>query len=643
MSNTENLELGYQFDPAPSPIYASADSNNLNQVTLKVTVSNPTNGPVTLSKIEIHIPVGADIDGDLSPATNLPAPVPDTAKTPNLGITSKGSTVTIARTDGTGLTISVTAQIIFSLPGITVGTFAGKVPITITEFPVSGPKRTDATTYRLAKEQTTWPVTRFWAEPPELNNLNQTVNLKWSCNKLGSNYSYSLSAPGWQPRDCLQSGNCYDVQDGVDGITSLALTDTTEFTLTVVHVQDESRVSVGILNTTVQILQPKIRGKSPAVSFSGWVARLYWLATNASSCTVSLNGVTHDSNAPLDTWEKGYLVSVAGEGVQAFQVTAVAESGQVDVFTIPSFVTNKAQRVIAFPPDPNWPSALAIGPDAKLGLMDNLDFNPNYTYSVSVIDIEARTISPHMGIAQVFVLAISPDGKFALSATGTGPYGLDPGYVSVVDVVKRTVFPHTIPVGSMPVAIAFTPDCHLALVSNAEDNNLTAIDMTTLRPHPQTIPVGAVPIAIAITPDSHLALVSNAQDNNLTVIDMTTLKPHPQTIPIGGSGAIAITPDGTLALVACGLGTEIVVVDIPKLTARPSAIPVGKGPVSIAITPDGELALVGNSDGTLAVIDLSTLKPGSTPISTGEDPHVMAITADGRSLVIINKSGVTLL
>ena len=74
MSKTEDLELGYEFDPTPSPIYASADNQDLNLVSVKVTVSNPTNGPVTLSKLEIQIPVGADVDGDLSPATNLPAP-----------------------------------------------------------------------------------------------------------------------------------------------------------------------------------------------------------------------------------------------------------------------------------------------------------------------------------------------------------------------------------------------------------------------------------------------------------------------------------------------------------------------------------------------------------------------------------------
>jgi DNA-binding beta-propeller fold protein YncE len=649
-------ELAYDFEPAPRPIYASADRSNLNLVSLTVTVTNSTDGPITLSKIEIQIPVGADVDGDISSAPNLPAPVFD-ANT-NISMTSTGSTVTIQTMDGTPLTISVTAQIIFSLPDITVNTLTGRVPITITEFPGGDkPKRSDDTTYSLKKERTTWPVTRFWAEPPALNNLDQTVQLKWSCNNLGPNYSYSLSAPDWQwqPKDCLNSGDCYDVQDGVNGVTSLALTDTTKFILTVVQTRNGVRIAVGTLETTVPISQPKIMGKSPAVYFGGSVARLYWLATNASRCAVTLNGVALDANAPMDTWKKGYLVKIAGEGQQSFQVTATAVSGQAAVFTCPSFVTtNKAQRVIAFPPEwatKNFFIHIGIAPDGQVALLSYVaPFSKDCR--LSVIDVEKRTFSLPDAIRVpqlVGPLAVSPNGDLALVTSAWNDS--DPGIVSVIDLAKHSVRPPAIHVGRQPSAIAISPDGKLALVMSFMDNNLTVIDMSTLTPHSQPIPWGgtaAVGPIIAITHDGKLALVARPGSKDLMVIDIPQYTVRPSKIPIGGSPlAIAIAPDGKLALVVRNGLDDILVVEIPNLTVRPSPIAV-KAPLWVLITPDSQLALVGSFglQSSLTVIDMSTLRPLPTPIIVDQEDDLgaqaMAITADGK-LVVVRPSGLSVL
>lgn len=647
-NNAESLKLEYAFTPDPGPtIYASADSTQPNQLSLGITISTRTSFPLTLKHIQVKIPVGHDDSPDLAPAAALPEPIFDTQANPTLSVSVNGSLVTIATNNQTDLTISSARPLIFTLPAIAVGTHSGVVPLTITESPTSGPDREDKTTYSLTKQQTTWPVTRFWAEPATLSDLDQTVTLKWSCNSLGTHYSYSLSAPGWQPRDCLNSGNCYDVQDGVAGITTQALADTTEFTLAVVQAEAGNRSTVGILKTTVPILQPKIKGKSPAVYFSGWVARLYWLATNASRCTVSLNGVTRDDHAPLDTWDKGYLVQASGEGEQKFEVTATAASGQVDVFTVPSFVTSKAQRVVALPYDPYWPSAWAVSPDGTLGLVNNSP-DAYANYSVSVIDVAKRTISPPntIRVPYVFTLAISPDRKLALSSTGTGYYGFDAGYVSVVDLAKGTVKPGTIAVGKGPSAIAFTPDSKLAVVANSADTFVSVIDTSTLDPHPPAIPCDDVPMAIAFTPDSRVALVGSLMKSTLTVIDLgPPPSARPSRIPTGGEPyAIAVTSDGKLALVARKDSSELLVIDVPTLTVRSSTIPAGNAPISITITPDGQMALVGNSgDNSLTVIDLSALRPIGPAIPLGADPRVMAITGDGKSAVIVDKSGVMVL
>jgi len=643
-----HMELEYVFTPDPGPtIYASADTGQPNEVSLGVLISTGTSWPVTVARLEIEIPVGANDSSKLSPAPVLPAPAFDTQANPTLSITSAGSVVTIATNDGSNVTISSTRPLAFALPGIAVGPVPGVVPITITEVPARGAHREDKT-HSLTKQQTTWPVTRFWAEPAALTGLDQTVTLRWSCNSLGEKYGYSLNAPGWQPRDCLEGGTCYDVQDGRQGITSLALTSTTEFTLMVVQAQGGNRSNVGTLNTTVQILQPKIGGKLPIVYFSGWVARLYWLATNASKCRVSLNGVTLDDNAPLDTWDKGYLVQAAVEGEQKLEVTAVAASGQVDVFTVPSFVTAKGQRVVTFPPDPNWPSVVGISSDGTVAMVDALVDDGGADYAVRVIDVGKRPIGPpdFVGVPQVEGLAIAPDGTLALTST---TYGLTtPFNVSVIDVAKRAVKPVSIAVGHFALAMAFTPDSKLALVANSEDNNVSVIDTSALDPHPPAVPCGQSPMAIAFTPDSKLALVGNFDGNTLTVIDLHPPRAaRPTPVPVGGAPiAIAITPDGKLALVARQNNSEILVIDVPTLTARSSTIQVGQSPTNIAVTPDSQIALVGNGpNNTLTVIDLNALRPVRvTPIPIGTiPPWVLAITADGKTAVIVDHSGVVVL
>ena len=323
-------------------------------------------------------------------AQDLPFPAYDQSTFPNLSITSSGSVVTIETIDGTNLIISVTQPLSFTLPGIQVGTIFGEVPLTVTEFSPSGPKVEDGSNYKLQKQKVTMPVTDFWAEPSTLYNLDQSVTLYWSCNSLGSSYSYSLGAPNWQPRDCVNSGNCYTVQDGKDGVTSLNLDQKTTFALDVIQAQpDGSRTTIGSLSTTVNMLVPSIvsgQNSVQALYFSGWVARLNWVVENASSCTVSLGNVAIDSNAPLDTWTEGYFVAVPAMGKHQLTLTAVGPPGSSPAtLSFAEFKTSSPFNVAVG----SNPQGISITPDgtpsAGLALVAN-----NYDNNVSVIEIASR-------------------------------------------------------------------------------------------------------------------------------------------------------------------------------------------------------------------------------------------------------------
>lgn len=639
MSQTDDLELGYQFDPSPSPIYASADSNNLNLVNLRVTVSNPTNGPAILSKLEIHIPVGADIDGDLSPANNLPAPILETAAIPNVSITSKGSTVMIAPADGTVLTVSVTAQIIFSLPHITVGTFAGGVPVAITEFPVSGPKRRDAKSHRLNKEQTTWPVTRFWTEPSSLTKLNQKVKLKWSCNKLGKDYSYSLSAPRWQPTDCVQTGNCYDAEDGVNGISSLALTDTTEFTLTVVRATEGSRTIVGT-STTQTVVEPQPTIKCFETKWRGKLLELSWDTEDATSVEIDPPYLLFGPKGkyPFDTSAQPL----------PYSFTLTARYGTRSNPATSKIVPQGFRPALGSPVRTGTGcEGVAVSPDGTLVFVTN---SGDHTLTV----LDAQSLQPvgapiPVGRGPVGV-AVSPDGKRVFVANLGG--NQDGNTLSVLDVLdQKTLRPAAnspVTVGTGPWAVAVSPCGSHVFVTNSNSHSLTVLDAHTLQPVGSPIPLGTGPTGVAVSShgddlDRSRIFVANrgyvpSWGNTLTVLNAKTLQPVGSPVRVGnGPSGVAVSPDGKLVFVTNAGDNTLTVLDEHTLQPVHAPIPVGLMSKSPFVSHDGARLFVVNSNSTnLSVLDARTFQPVGAPIRAGNWPSCVAVSPVGPRVFVTN-------
>jgi len=87
-------------------------------------------------------------------------------------------------------------------------------------------------------------------------------------------------------------------------------------------------------------------------------------------------------------------------------------------------------------------------------------------------------------------------------------------------------------------------------VARSNDAMVEVIDVATCL-SVGSVPVGKEPQGIGITPDGKFALVSNEDNDNLSVIDIATLKVLPYTIPVNHfPSSIAFTPDGKLALLA---------------------------------------------------------------------------------------------
>jgi YVTN family beta-propeller protein len=653
------LKLDYAFVPGPNPIRASAAGANPSTIDLQVIASDPLLSSVKMHQILIEIPVGEDTARSLSSSPNLPPPTYDT--TGPWTISSAGSTVTItARSKDPQ---AVNQPIVFTLPGIVVSETEGTVPLTITEMNPPAPKVVDGETYTLLKQPADFPVTRFSADPAILSDLDQPVTLYWSVSDQGKHLSYGLrivsvgramhlaqgavddGATGARNallvtlKDCVSDGNCYSWQDGQQGVRAPVVNQTTTFALDVVQVIDVGHRSViASLTTTVQVIMPMISQNSYIESkFSGRVLQLRWLAFNAKSCTVEVDGASIDDNAPADTYANGYLwVPPNQDGPRTLSVIAHATVGTAQAsFTFPPQRVTPITK-IGFGGDPG---AVAMSHSGTFALVANPipSFPPLYAFATA-IDVAGRkveaTTAQFKGLS--VGIAITPDDSLALVANVMGGEA-ENGDVRVIDLSGLKVEPAVLSVlGAW--AIAITPDGNTALVTSDQAQAVVAIDIVH-RTVEKTIQLGKSTLGIAITPSGELAFVTNSNEGTVTVVDVTKRVAEPGSIKVGGKPfAVAITPDGTLALVANQADNTVSVIDIASRTAEARVIHTGATPMWISISPDGTLALTADNGGSLTVIDIARRTGVSIPWDG--QPTSVGITRDSMSAVVVSPNNV---
>jgi YVTN family beta-propeller protein len=643
-SAAAQLALAYAFVPSPNPIRVSlSDAPNI--VDLLVIISDPSLTSPTLSEITINIPTGEDSSLSLSMSRDLPRPTPGQAE--GWAIETSGSNVTL--TPDFGHTVSVTNPIVFTLSGIIVNVKPGRVPIAITEVNPTTHKNVDPRTYSLVKQPADFPVRNFYPSQTSLFDQDQPVTLYWECTTQGQHYAYGLRIVGMvasraAPRppslrtsaarpmaspplqDCASDGNCYTCADGQRGVVYSPMQLTTTFALDVVTTENGSRSVIHTLETTVQVAAPWISQVSKVVaSPTGRFASLHWLAFNARSCAVELEGtpLQRASNAPPDTYLTGYPIYIP-VGTQNPTLTVVANAMQggaqasLNLAPIPTgdrvrFASGAAQ-------------AIAITPDQTVALVPNFR-----TSSVTVLDLASRKVEPRtlpVGNRPTSI-AIAPNGATAFVTNGLS------NSISIVDVANRNVEPGTLSIRN-PVALVITPDGMQLLVitdgsSDAPGNHpsfVTVVDVASHTIESRTIPVGSKPTDIAITPDGAVALVTNAGDQTITVIDIAQRTAEATTLPVGSEPiTVAISPDGKTAVVANMLSDSLTIIDVPgrKATATPPTIQL---PAAVAFIADGNAVLVGSVENPgLSVLDLGTLTTDT--ISTTDSVTNICMAPDG--------------
>jgi YVTN family beta-propeller protein len=160
------------------------------------------------------------------------------------------------------------------------------------------------------------------------------------------------------------------------------------------------------------------------------------------------------------------------------------------------------------------------------------------------------------------------------------------------------------------------------LVVNQSTNSVTVLDASNYSVV-ASIPVGTLPCALAIAPDGSAAYVTNRLSNNISIIDLATFQVT--NVPVGTFACdVMLTPDGGWAVVSNRLSGNITIIDT-ALKLPIATVATGTNPQGVAFGPDGTRAYITNA-GSISVVDMSSLTVVETNIPSGPCP--VAATMD---------------
>ena len=199
---------------------------------------------------------------------------------------------------------------------------------------------------------------------------------------------------------------------------------------------------------------------------------------------------------------------------------------------------------------------------------------------VSVLDVPTGAVVTTLALAAPNRAKVHPDGTRVYVTHGGS-------FVSVFDTATNALMT-SIPVGSDPHGLAFSPDGSRLFVANRNSDTVSVIDTTT-NTVDETIQLapGDFPVDVAVSPDFRFVYVTNYFGATVTVIDIFSDLVI-DTIPVGaGPQGVAFSPDGNRAYVANFDDNTVSVIDTVNGTVIATPVVPGS-PNGIIVSPDGD-------------------------------------------------------
>jgi YVTN family beta-propeller protein len=255
-----------------------------------------------------------------------------------------------------------------------------------------------------------------------------------------------------------------------------------------------------------------------------------------------------------------------------------------------------------------------------------------------------------------FGITASPDGRtmWVANSGGVAFMGGHPSNnVTIIDVRTLREEPHKITVGSFPEHIAFTRDGAHAAVTNGNDSSVSFIDVASRRVT-QTVsiaPLGlAYPFGVIFTRDGQRCIVTTGGgfEHAIAVLDTRNFDHVSllRTLPVSGYPGIPTSnPLARDVFVPSSLA-QIGTGELFEITAdrilRSLSMPINNAFANdIAVTPDGRYAYITifaftGGEGGVWVVDLKHLRT-VTMIHTGDQSvYGVGITPNGRYALATN-------
>lgn len=706
IQQSPTLKLAYDFTSDPSLIIASTPDETPNQVTLMVVITPNSYEENIISQIRIGIPVGDDSPSALSTNPDLPTPrltSHEEESVKNWEITASGAYIYIKSTDGTPIEFN-NESIIFYLDAITVNDIPGIVLIEIMEGAPSGTTYTDTSTFSLTKYESTCLAGNFRANPSSLNNESATT-LYWDCTEKGKDYVYRVWADNWHPYDQPDTDQPYTWEKGETGVVTPVLTETTTFYLDIM--QTTSLGGYEIVETQevrVPVILVVFYETPTYVKADGLqrLIRLYWAVSNASHCSIEVNGKTVVPYAPTKTDSVlGYPVFI-GENDSgkttteaSISVTAYPAEGQgaptvfhipntLDVsstvahpmtYKVPPINTSGTTHSGAYKSESNtfgiWltPSnkALVFGVDPTIVKYNTKSNHAGYvdldgfTGAINEVDLTTFSCTSFLiGEALAYCRLSNIVASSSHAFTMINGYLVNSSkfkeYTTKVSLADNTVSCTNNALGQLGLSITADEKFLIAALSPEsayQSNVFSGVSSYNIETgESKLLSTGQnTPIYTAITADNKYALVANKGSNTVSIIDISQLSAGGAmsvagTIPVGNAPVfITVFPDDArYALVANARGKSVSIINIESQTVE-STIQTLDIPLSLALythSNGNRYAYVGGQSGTLSMIDITNWAPIPGTLSLGASIVATVLTADKTTLYMTQANKVNL-
>lgn len=202
----------------------------------------------------------------------------------------------------------------------------------------------------------------------------------------------------------------------------------------------------------------------------------------AAGCTVSVVDLVNNKiikEIPVGDFVAKVAITPDGKYVYA----ANYNDGREEHSTI-SVIDTHSNTVIKTIPGFFGAYSIAMSHDCKFAYVTNFgstDFTPVGT-TISVIDIKTHTVIKKIPLGhQPSGVALAPHGEFLCATMYNNAQGIiGQGMVKIIDPIKNTVVGPSISVGAGPGAVAITPDCRHAYVTNYIANTVSVIALPTI-------------------------------------------------------------------------------------------------------------------------------------------------------------------